>query len=147
MNGSKLIDLRDCQHPEYQQIYQDMERVQWQTHGILARLLFKTFGKTHKLKSIWARQWEYPWAVLNANLRPGLIVLDAGCGASPLLPYVAWRYEDLSLYGVDKGEDAESTKTKTWKLRLLKAIGYVPVAGFHPDIDRRIHFRLGAAQK
>jgi len=39
----------------------------------------------------WSREWEYPWAVLNAALRPGMRVVDLGCGGSPLLPYLSRR--------------------------------------------------------
>ena len=144
MDGSKLIDLRDCQRPDYRRIYQDVERIQWEMHG-LARWVFRAFGKAHKLKPIWSRQWEYPWAVLNADLRPGLVVLDAGCGASPLLPYLAWKWEGLSLYGADIGEDTEGPIRM--KVRLLKAIGYVPIEGFYPNLDRRIHFRQESLER
>ena len=39
----------------------------------------------------WSREWEYPWAVLNAETAPGMRVCDLGCGGSPLLPYLAGR--------------------------------------------------------
>lgn len=138
MRASKLIDLRDCRLPEYERIYRDMERIQWRTSALLARWIFTIFGKADRLKPIWSRRWEYPWAILAADLRPGLVVLDAGCGASPLLPWLAGNWRSLSLYGVDKGEETEGPPT--WKLKLLKSVGYAPPEGFHPDIDRRIRF-------
>jgi 2-polyprenyl-3-methyl-5-hydroxy-6-metoxy-1,4-benzoquinol methylase len=39
----------------------------------------------------WSREWEYPWAILNAQTSPGMQVCDLGCGGSPLLPYLADR--------------------------------------------------------
>jgi SAM-dependent methyltransferase len=39
----------------------------------------------------WSREWEYPWAVLNAGLAPGMRAVDLGCGGSPLLPYLSRR--------------------------------------------------------
>lgn len=39
----------------------------------------------------WSREWEYPWAVINAQARPGMTVVDLGCGGAPLLPYLSRR--------------------------------------------------------
>jgi SAM-dependent methyltransferase len=37
----------------------------------------------------WSREWEYPWAVINAEItRNYTTILDCGCGGSPLLPYI-----------------------------------------------------------
>ena len=146
MNGSKLIDLRDCQNFEYQRIFQNVDRIRWEMHGFLAHWAFRVFGKAHKLKLYcWSRQWEYPWAVLNADLFPGLVILDAGCGASPLLPYLAWNWKNLSLYGVDIGEDPKAHIPL--KLKLLKVLGYVQAEGYHPALDTRIHFRQECLSK
>ena len=35
-----------------------------------------------------ARLWEYPWAILQANLKPGMTVADVGCGQTPFLIYL-----------------------------------------------------------
>jgi 2-polyprenyl-3-methyl-5-hydroxy-6-metoxy-1,4-benzoquinol methylase len=139
MHGSKLIDLRDCQSPEFEVIYRQMQRIQVRTSGTLARWAFTVFGKADKLKPIWSRRWEYPWAILAADLRPGLRALDAGCGASPLLRWLASEWSGLSLYGVDKGP--ETHDATTWKVKLLQTLGYVPIEGFHPGLDHRIQLR------
>lgn len=39
----------------------------------------------------WSREWEYPWAVINSGCRPGMRVVDLGCGGSPLVPYLVRR--------------------------------------------------------
>jgi len=140
MNGSKLIDLRDCQNSEYQRIFQNMDRIRWGMHGFLAHWVFRVFGKAHKLKLYWwSRQWEYPWAVLNADLYPGLVILDAGCGASPLLPYLARNYQNLSLYGIDIGKDPKAKIPL--KVRLLRPLGYVPLEGLFLGLSQQVHLR------
>jgi SAM-dependent methyltransferase len=48
----------------------------------------------------WSREWEYPWAVINARLAPGMAVADLGCGGSPLLPLLNREY-GCAGYGVD----------------------------------------------
>src|SRR5207245_292323 len=42
----------------------------------------------------WSREWEYPWAILNAECKPGVRIVDLGCGGSPLLPNLARRAGD-----------------------------------------------------
>ncbi|MEX2218274.1 MAG: methyltransferase domain-containing protein [Phycisphaerales bacterium] len=39
----------------------------------------------------WSREWEYPWAALNARPGPGMAVVDLGCGGSPLAIWMARR--------------------------------------------------------
>lgn len=39
----------------------------------------------------WSREWEYPYAVINSEARPGMRIVDLGCGGSPLIPYFARR--------------------------------------------------------
>lgn len=51
------------------------------------------------------KHWEYPWVIANLRLEPGMSVLDAGCGTSPvqyLLSQVGCRVS-----GVDAHEGAE----------------------------------------
>ncbi len=51
------------------------------------------------------KYWEYPWALINLKLKPGLSVLDAGCGRSP----VQYLMADLgvNVTGVDLFEGVE----------------------------------------
>jgi 2-polyprenyl-3-methyl-5-hydroxy-6-metoxy-1,4-benzoquinol methylase len=49
----------------------------------------------------WSREWEYPWAILNARLRPGMAVADLGCGGSPLAIWLARRM-DCRCTGIDQ---------------------------------------------
>ena len=66
----------------------------------------------------WSREWEYPWAILNAEARPGMNVVDLGCGGSPLLPYLARRI-GCSCTGID--------------LHFISPIGTHTLRGFAQD--------------
>src|SRR5687768_5862844 len=35
-----------------------------------------------------SRAWEYPWAITEAHLEPGMKCADVGCGQSPLTIYL-----------------------------------------------------------
>jgi len=132
---SKLLDLRDCESPLFRRQYAELESLQWASHSIAARAVFRLFRRDWKLKPIWSRRWEYPWAIQNAGLESGFTVLDAGCGGSPLLPYLAQQWRDgLFLKGVDKGVE----RVLNWKGRLLDLIGYRAVEGFCPSLDKRV---------
>jgi len=48
----------------------------------------------------WSREWEYPWAVINSEVKKEDNVLDCGCGGAPLLPYLVERFECFG-YGID----------------------------------------------
>lgn len=52
-----------------------------------------------KTKIHTSRDWEYPWAILNSEVKQGDRVLDCGCGGSPLLPFLALHGCDC--YGID----------------------------------------------
>lgn len=101
--SNKLIDLRDCEDDEFQRIYHEMVAIRWQMQSPVAKLLIgiKRFRLEEEIRIPWAKPWEWPWPILSAGLQPGMRVLDAGCGSSPLLAYLARR--GLDCYGVDKG--------------------------------------------
>lgn len=44
-----------------------------------------------KIVTHWSREWEYPYAAINAEVEPGMKVVDLGAGGSPLLPYLSRR--------------------------------------------------------
>ena len=56
------------------------------------------------------RCWEYPWTIEHGDFKPGLKVLDAGCGQGPLL--FALAELGCEAHGVDliEGEDATSER-------------------------------------
>jgi ubiquinone/menaquinone biosynthesis C-methylase UbiE len=58
-----------------------------------------------------ARFWEYPFAILAADLRPGLKCADIGCGTTPFTPYLCEIAGKENVTGIDPdyvaGEDEE----------------------------------------
>jgi len=119
----QLINLRDCEDSNYKKIGKEMELLQLSAQPIPARFIFWFFGKSKKLGFIWSRQWEYPWALVNADLRSGHKVLDVGCGNSPLLPYLSNLPISLELFGIDLRPD--NTRI-CWKQKVLEGFGYRP---------------------
>ena len=89
---SKLLDMRDCADDRFRRIYGGMLAIQlaqqpWWFRPLLprSRLLRRITGYGHGTRS-----WEYPWAVLSADLaRPGRKLLDVGGGGSPFAPWLA----------------------------------------------------------
>jgi SAM-dependent methyltransferase len=89
---SKLLDMRDCADARFRRIYGEMLAMQraqqpWWVRPLLARsrLLRRITGYGHA-----TRAWEYPWAVLSADLGPSALkILDVGGGGSPFAPWLA----------------------------------------------------------
>ncbi|HYE62350.1 MAG TPA: class I SAM-dependent methyltransferase [Phycisphaerales bacterium] len=84
----------------------------------------------------WSREWEYPFAVINSETKPGLKVVDLGCGGAPLIPYFVTRL-GCHCAGVDLNLTASPHHTLrgfnrppehvfpqvTWKLRSMADTG------------------------
>lgn len=91
------ISIEDLHHPAFRRILDEM-------HSLLRvpRRKRKSFARckgSSRLEPAWMwsrRHWEYPWAVLNAALGPGLRVLDCGAGIGALQFYLASR--NLEVY-------------------------------------------------
>lgn len=90
--GSRLLDMRECEQKAFMRIYCEMLRLslfqqpRWfRPLLIRSHYLQKLIGYDH-----WSRRWEYPWAVMMAELgQEPLSILDVGGGGSPLAPYLA----------------------------------------------------------
>lgn len=48
-----------------------------------------------------ARMWEFPFAILNADLQPGLKCADVGCGTTPFTIYLANKVGAQNVTGFD----------------------------------------------
>jgi len=91
---SRLLDMRDCRDGAFAAIHRDMleldlsQQPRWFRPLLTkSRALQAMTGYDH-----WSRAWEYPWAVLAADLGPRpLAVLDVGGGGSPFSLYLAAR--------------------------------------------------------
>jgi len=49
------------------------------------------------------KYWEYPWVMRNLDLKPGLKILDAGCGRAPLQFLLAEL--GMEMHGIDPNEN------------------------------------------
>lgn len=49
----------------------------------------------------WSREWEYPWAIINSEINSSYKILDCGCGGSPLIFYLADKF-NCNSFGIDR---------------------------------------------
>jgi SAM-dependent methyltransferase len=91
---SRLLDMRDCGRPEFREIHAEMMAIGLELQPAWFRPLLQ---KSAKLRSYtgyghWSRSWEYPWAVLAAELPAEPIrLVDVGGGGSAFAFYLARR--------------------------------------------------------
>ena len=85
----KLVSFR-CLRKEFEHIYSNILNKGPEIYG-------SKFPDQTKI--CWARDWEYPWAIINSDVKAGEKVLDCGCGGSPLLPFLAQF--GCEAYGID----------------------------------------------
>lgn len=86
-NPNRFLNGRDWSDPRYAEVRQSIARFYREVLDGEAHPYGSKYPET--IVTHWSREWEYPWAVLNAELAPGMRVVDLGCGGSPLLPYLA----------------------------------------------------------
>ncbi|HEV8335831.1 MAG TPA: class I SAM-dependent methyltransferase [Candidatus Polarisedimenticolia bacterium] len=106
---SKLLDMRECARREFREIHSEMLRLSLLQQPSWFRPLLH---RSRRLKSYtghdhWSRAWEYPWAILAADLggRP-LRVADIGGGGSPFALYLARHGHDCSVVDPSLNEGA-----------------------------------------
>ena len=80
---NKFIDLEDYKKVAFQCI---RKRIDYLYFDVLKKIP-EIYGAkiSTETKVHWSRDWEYPWAVINSDVKSGERVLDCGCGGSPLL--------------------------------------------------------------
>ena len=92
MAKSQLLDMRDCSRERFKEIYKEILEISLlqQPKYFLPLLL-----RSHYIQGLigydhWSRAWEYPWAILAANLAQwSLRILDVGGGGSPFPVHLA----------------------------------------------------------
>jgi SAM-dependent methyltransferase len=106
---SKLLDMRDCLREDFRDIHGEMLRLALLRQPAWFRPILV---RSRRLKSAtgydhWSRAWEYPWAILAADLgnRP-MRVLDVGGGGSAFGPYLARLGHDCSVADPSLNEGA-----------------------------------------
>ena len=131
-DASRLLDMRDCKRPEWMKINSQLRNLEFRLQPLWFLPFFRLSFVHRKLGyGRLPRLWEYPWAILSAELARGMRVLDVGSGGSafPLL---------LNKYGcevhatdpsLDNGRDIGS---RGWKKRIQHALGIAASWGLPP---------------
>jgi ubiquinone/menaquinone biosynthesis C-methylase UbiE len=71
-------------------------------HDELNKQRFNWFDKLETSNSYYGtRYWEYPFAILAADLKPGMKVADVGCGTTPFTPYLCELVGKENVTGID----------------------------------------------
>lgn len=94
---SRLLDMRDCKSGAFAAIHHDMLGLDLSQQPRWFRPLLRRSATLKRWTGFdhWSRAWEYPWAILAADLgaRP-LRTLDVGGGGSPFALYLASQGHD-----------------------------------------------------
>ena len=98
---NRVLDPADLERPEYRAIVEAMHvmmRVNDAKRGLRSckgrhLLEIATFMRAH-IQSL--KHWDYPWAILHAELEPRSRVLDAGSGRGALHLYLAAQGHDVT---------------------------------------------------
>ena len=143
---NKFFTDDDFANPDYQQITLELEDIYYKTGRKEHDPKTDTYNETgRKGELYWSRKVEYPWALLssdairidNGKIKCGLTlhnkktllnkikILDVGCGASPLLPYLAKKGYDCC------GITPDPNKPKGIKF-------HDGLHGYIPDLGNRI---------
>jgi 2-polyprenyl-3-methyl-5-hydroxy-6-metoxy-1,4-benzoquinol methylase len=96
---NRFLAGKDWKDPRYTALMEELaalyrDDMQGEPHPYGAR-------NPGRIVTHWSREWEYPWAILNARLRPGMAIADLGCGGSPLAIWLARRM-DCRCTGIDQ---------------------------------------------
>lgn len=93
----RTSDFNDPQMARLKNIFDEYYVNRWKGN-------FHPWGAKEPEKIIihWSRELEYPWAVINGEVRKEYKILDCGCGGSPLLPYLI-ETTKCKGYGIDNG--------------------------------------------
>lgn len=81
--------------------YRQLTRRITQIHQLTGRAKLDPKTPEYSGGLYWSRQWEYPWAVQQAQPFKDMRVLDVGCGMAPFLIYLG--QVGCKAYGSDPG--------------------------------------------
>lgn len=88
--SNRVLNLQELEQPRFREVIDSMNELLEQHPGFYLHP---------------SKQWEYPWALENAELRPGSRVLDAGCGASIFPIYLHRQGHHVAACDVDLDMD------------------------------------------
>lgn len=127
---SKVLDMRDCVSPAFSSIHNEISRVANKLQPVWFRPFFRILPIKHRLEfDHWSRKWEYPWALLNANLQAGMRVLDVGSGGSPFPLYLGIK--GFECYAADPSLDQGNPK-QNWRRSFISFFGITAAWGCPP---------------
>ncbi len=147
---SQLLDMRDCKSSKFSQIYSKICRLAIRLQPICFRPFFAIPAVRRRLGfDHWSRRWEYPWAILNANLQAGMMVLDVGSGGTPFPLYLG--INGFECYATDPNLD-KGKSVQDWRRRLLSLLRIAIAWGcppnrsslpvrYYPDSIQELRFR------
>lgn len=88
------------------------------------------FGKIKCNRSFYgSRFWEYPFAILAAELKPGLTCADVGCGSTPFTPYLCEAVGKENVTGIDPDYVPETLDERHLSFGARKS--HIDTFGFH----------------
>lgn len=120
--------------PRFSSIHSEISRVSSRLQPVWFRPFFRVQAVKRRLGfDHWSRKWEYPWAVLNANLQAGMRVLDVGSGGSPFPLYLGMN--GFECYACDPSLDQGKPK-EDWRRRFLSFLGIATTWGFPKTAKR-----------
>ena len=123
---SRLLDMRDSESSEFSKMYGDISRAADRLQPVWFRPFFQIRAVRRSLGfDHWSRRWEYPWAVLNADLQAGMRVLDIGSGGSPFPVYLGMS--GFECYAADPSLDQGNREEEN---RLRSFLGIAIVSRF-----------------
>jgi ubiquinone/menaquinone biosynthesis C-methylase UbiE len=112
---NKFMNLEEIRHNDFRKIFDELDTLYRLSQGAFLNLYYKYWQKNFRIPNI-TRQWEYPWAIMNSQIKRGQRVLDAGCGNSPLLLYLFRR--NCLCYGIDNKFYYEIHPPSSWNVKM-----------------------------
>lgn len=112
---NKYMDLQEAKQEDFKKIFNEFNKLYCLSQGIALNFYYRYWQKKFTIQNI-TRQWEYPWAIMNSKIKAGQRVLDAGCGSTPLLPYLFNR--GCLCYGIDNKFSYEIHPFSSWSLKM-----------------------------